>query len=90
MKTKLLKKIFCVLIAGTAVFCLAACSGGTESETAVSDQAEEGADSQDTRIRQKLHPMPDSQKVRRTAQKTLPEKAMLLLRISHGREIQRP
>lgn len=48
MKTKLLKKIFCVLIAGTAVFCLAACSGGTESETAVSDQAEEGADSQDT------------------------------------------
>lgn len=42
------------------------------------------------RIRQKLHPMPDSQKVRRTAQKTLPEKAMLLLRISHGREIQRP
>lgn len=48
MKTKLLKKMFCVLIAGTAVFCLAACSGGTESETAVSDQTEEGTDSQDT------------------------------------------
>lgn len=48
MKTKLLKKIFSVLIAGTAVFCLAACSSGAESGAAQADQTEENADSQDT------------------------------------------
>ncbi len=47
MKTKLLKKIFSVLIAGTAALCLAACSGGEDSGTAASDQTVENTDSQD-------------------------------------------
>lgn len=46
MKSRLLKKIFSAVLAGTAAFCLAACSGGTESEPAASDQTEVNADSQ--------------------------------------------
>lgn len=48
MKTKILKKVLSVMIAGTAVFCLAACSSGTGSEDAAADQTEESADSQET------------------------------------------
>lgn len=48
MKTKMLKKMLSVMIAGTAVFCLAACSSGTGSEDAAADQTEESADSQET------------------------------------------
>ena len=46
MKSRLLKKMFSAVLAGTAAFCLAACSGGTESEPAASDQTEVNADSQ--------------------------------------------
>ena len=46
MKSRLLKKIFSAVLAGTAAFCLAACSGGTESEPEASDQTEVNADSQ--------------------------------------------
>ncbi|HIZ74119.1 MAG TPA: flavodoxin [Candidatus Mediterraneibacter stercoravium] len=46
MKSRLLKKIFSAVLAGTAAFCLAACSGGTESAPAASDQTEVNADSQ--------------------------------------------
>lgn len=48
MKTKLMKKMLSVMIAGTVVFSLAACSGGTESESTGSDQAEENTDAQET------------------------------------------
>ena len=48
MKTKMLKKMLSVMIAGTAVFCLAACSSGTGSGDAAADQTEESADSQET------------------------------------------
>ena len=46
MKSRLLKKMFSAVLAGTAAFCLAACSGGTESEPEASDQTEVNADSQ--------------------------------------------
>ncbi|MGI6008075.1 MAG: flavodoxin [Ruminococcus sp.] len=46
MKTKLLKKLFSVMIAGTVVFSLAACSSRTESESTGSDQTEANAESQ--------------------------------------------
>ena len=46
MKSRLLKKMFSAVRAGTAAFCLAACSGGTESEPEASDQTEVNADSQ--------------------------------------------
>ena len=38
--------MFSAVLAGTAAFCLAACSGGTESEPEASDQTEVNADSQ--------------------------------------------
>ena len=46
MKSRLLKKVLSAVIAGTAVFCLAACSGGAESEPAASDQTEADAEPQ--------------------------------------------
>ena len=46
MKSRLLKKIFSAVLAGTAAFCLAACSGGAESEPAASDQTEADAEPQ--------------------------------------------
>ena len=44
MNTKLLKKMISILIAGTAIYCLAACSSEADSVTAVSDQTEENTD----------------------------------------------
>ncbi len=46
MKSRLLKKVLSAVIAGTAAFCLAACSGGAESEPAASDQTEADAEPQ--------------------------------------------
>ena len=46
MKSRLLKKVLSAVIAGTADFCLAACSGGAESEPAASDQTEADAEPQ--------------------------------------------
>ncbi len=48
MKTKMLKKMLSVMIAGTVVFCLTACSGGTGSEDTAAEQAADSADSQET------------------------------------------
>ena len=48
MKTKLWKKMLSVLVAGTTLFCLTACGGGTESDSAASDQAKESTDAQGT------------------------------------------
>ena len=46
MKSRLLKKVLSAVIVGTAAFCLAACSGGAESEPAASDQTEADAEPQ--------------------------------------------
>lgn len=46
MKSRLQKKVLSAVIAGTAVFCLSACSGGAESEPAASDQTEADAEPQ--------------------------------------------
>ena len=48
MKTKLLKKVLSVMVAGTVVFSLAACSSGTGNENTTSDQTEESKASEDT------------------------------------------
>lgn len=48
MKTKLLKKMLSLMVAGTVAFSLAACSSGTESESTGSDQMEETTASQET------------------------------------------
>lgn len=40
MKSKLLKRLFSVMLVGTAVFSLAACSGGTGEEEQMEPDAE--------------------------------------------------
>lgn len=47
MKAELLKKMLSVIIAGTMVFSLAACSSQEESESTGSDQREESTDAQE-------------------------------------------
>lgn len=47
MKAELLKKMLSVMIAGTMVFSLAACSSQEESESTGSDQREESTDAQE-------------------------------------------
>lgn len=48
MKTKLVKKMFPLIVAGTVVFGLAACSSEAESESTGSDQTEETTVTQET------------------------------------------
>lgn len=46
MKSKLVKKLFSVILVGTAVFSLAACSGGTGTEEQTETQSEESTETQ--------------------------------------------
>ena len=46
MKSKLLKRLLSVMLVGTAVFSLAACSGGTGTEEQTETQAEESTETQ--------------------------------------------
>ena len=46
MKSKLLKRLLSVMLVGTAVFSLAACSGGTGTEEQTVTQAEESTETQ--------------------------------------------
>ena len=46
MKSKLVKKLFSVLLVGTAVLSLAACSGGTGTEEQTETQSEESTETQ--------------------------------------------
>ena len=48
MKSKLLKKLLSVMLVGTAVFSLAACSGGTGTEDQPETQTEESTETQET------------------------------------------